>query len=65
MMPPSEFGVLLRSLVEMSDPVDRFSRHLLHGDVSALWHWAVAHPEAVSVFFGSPVAREFDLGAWS
>lgn len=61
--PPNEFGVMLRTLVEMSSPVDRFSRHLVAQDVSDVWHWAWEHPETVAVFLGSPVARN-DLGEW-
>lgn len=54
--PPSEFGVMLRNLVEMSRPIDRFARHLVSQDINDVWHWAWAHPETVSVFMGSPVA---------
>ncbi len=53
--PPSEFGVMLRSLIAMSHPADRFARHLLHQDVNDLWRSAHVHPETVTVWAGSPL----------
>ena len=44
---PKDFGDMLRELVRQSQPVDRFSRHMLERDVNALWGWAYVRPDTV------------------